>query len=143
MSRLNVGSGYLNRRDDEIALDINLQCKPNICGDVQCLPFKTETFDEVVATHVFEHVPNIVKAMNEINRVMKPGGKLYVRVPLFPTLGSIADPSHVRFFIPQTFEYFTVPGKLTGLKAPMRMEGMFISQLTAETQEINCTLIKQ
>jgi hypothetical protein len=35
---------------------------------------------------------------------------------LFPTIGSIADPTHKRYFVPETFRYFTEKGALSGLK---------------------------
>lgn len=140
--RLNIGCGYLNRKEGEIGLDIDTACRPDICGDVQDLPFKDESFDSIIATHVLEHIPNIVKMVNECWRALKPNGKFNIRVPLFPTIGSIADPSHVRFFIVPTFDYFTVKGKLTGLKNIFKMGNILINDLTDTTQEINCQLIK-
>lgn len=142
MTKLNLGCGYLNRSKDEVALDINFACKPDVCGDVQDLPFKDSSFDSIYASHCLEHIPNIVKTMNECWRVLKPNGKFNIRVPLFPTLGSISDPSHVRFFIVPTFDYFTVNGKLTGLKNPFKMEDIFVSNLNEDTQEIVCQMKK-
>ncbi|MFZ3576703.1 class I SAM-dependent methyltransferase [Virgibacillus sp. DJP39] len=40
------------------------------------LPFNDDTFDCVVATLVFCTIPNPIKAINEIQRVSKPGAKL-------------------------------------------------------------------
>ena len=142
MRKLNLGCGYLNRKEDEIGLDNNFACRPEVYGDIQNLPFKDESFDGVYASHCLEHVPDIVKTMNEAWRVMKPNGKFNIRVPLFPTIGSIADPTHTRFFIVPTFDYFTVSGKLTGLKHTFRMEDIFISNLNEETQEIVCQMRK-
>ena len=136
MTKLNIGAGYLNRKQDEVALDIDFACKPDVCGDVQDLPFKDSSFDSIYACHCLEHIQNIVRTMNECWRVLKKDGKFNIRVPLFPTVGSIADPSHVRFFIVPTFDYFTVKGKLTGLKNTFKMEDIFISNLTEDTQEI-------
>ncbi len=132
----------MNREKGEIGLDTDFACKPDVCGDVQNLPFKDESFDSINAIHVLEHIPNIVKVMNEAWRVLKPDGQFNVRVPLFPTIGSISDPTHVRFFIVPTFDYFTVRGKLTGLKEPFRMQGMAINDLTDTTQEIVCRMRK-
>lgn len=140
--KLNIGAGYLNREKGEVALDTNFTCKPDVCGDAQYLPFKNETFDSIAATHVLEHIPNIVKTMNECWRVLKPDGKFNIRVPLFPTIGSISDPSHVRFFIVPTFDYFTVKGKLTGLKNIFKMHNMVINNLNEDTQEISCQIRK-
>lgn len=45
------------------------------------LPFKDNEFDEIIAFHVLEHVSNFYPLMEELWRVLKPNGKLKVRVP--------------------------------------------------------------
>lgn len=45
-------------------------------GDVETLPFDDETFDCVVNTMAFTAYPDGMKAMSELHRVLKPGGKL-------------------------------------------------------------------
>lgn len=142
MKRLNVGCGFQNREYGEIGLDTNIACKPDVCGDIQDLPFKDESFDSIYACHVLEHVPNIVKTMNECWRILKKDGRMDIRVPLFPTIGSLADPSHVRYFIPATFDYFCEQWKLTGLRHAFTMKRFEIKDLNENTQEISCTMVK-
>jgi ubiquinone/menaquinone biosynthesis C-methylase UbiE len=57
-------------------------------GSVTDLPFPDNSFDSVVSTDVLEHVPNSQKAVGELARVLKPGGKAFF---------VIADPSEARF----------------------------------------------
>jgi len=45
--------------------------------DAQVIPFDDETFDVVIANHMLYHVPDLNKALLEIRRVLKPGGKFY------------------------------------------------------------------
>ncbi len=45
-------------------------------ADVQALPFPDETFDWVVGTLVFCSVPNVVRGLTEIHRVLRPGGRV-------------------------------------------------------------------
>jgi ubiquinone/menaquinone biosynthesis C-methylase UbiE len=45
--------------------------------DAQAIPFADESFDVVIANHMLYHVPNLPQALNEIRRVLKPGGHLY------------------------------------------------------------------
>ncbi|SER86024.1 class I SAM-dependent methyltransferase [Salisediminibacterium halotolerans] len=44
--------------------------------DAENLPFASESFDVVVTTCVFCSVPDPVQGLNEIHRVLKPGGQL-------------------------------------------------------------------
>ncbi len=50
--------------------------------DVQNIPFSDSSFDVVICNHVLEHVDDDRKAMNELLRVMKPGGFGIFQVPL-------------------------------------------------------------
>ncbi len=45
--------------------------------DVQQIPGADESYDAVIANHMLYHVPNRGQALQEIGRVLKPGGKLY------------------------------------------------------------------
>ena len=47
-------------------------------GRAEALPFADETFDSLVAMHVLYHVPDPTKALKEAQRVLKPGGSLFV-----------------------------------------------------------------
>lgn len=49
----------------------------------------------------------LVDVMNEIWRVVEPGGSVWIEVPRFPAEEAIADPTHGSFFTPGTFDYFT------------------------------------
>ena len=45
--------------------------------DVQAAPFADAQFDLVIANHTFHHVPDRPKALAEIQRILKPHGRLY------------------------------------------------------------------
>ncbi|WP_420848103.1 class I SAM-dependent methyltransferase [Neobacillus citreus] len=47
-------------------------------GDIQDLPFPDNTFDAIVATCVFCSVPDPVKGLQELKRVCKPDGRIYM-----------------------------------------------------------------
>jgi ubiquinone/menaquinone biosynthesis C-methylase UbiE len=45
------------------------------------LPFKTNTFDKIVMSEVAEHLPNDIRGLKEVRRVLKPDGILALTVP--------------------------------------------------------------
>ncbi|HEY8491683.1 MAG TPA: class I SAM-dependent methyltransferase [Dehalococcoidia bacterium] len=94
------------------------------------LPFRDNTFDEVRAVHVLEHVHNVVHLMNELHRVLKPGGVLRALTPYWRHANAIIDPTHVRFFCKRSFLLYCDPAaaagvSLSGVRArfrPLRLE---------------------
>lgn len=52
-------------------------------ADAKKLPFKDNTFDFIICSEVLEHIIDYQSALSEINRILKPGGKLAVSVPKF------------------------------------------------------------
>ncbi len=46
------------------------------------LPFEDNHFDLFLCNHVLEHIPEDIKAMKEIFRVLKPGGHALLQVPI-------------------------------------------------------------
>lgn len=50
--------------------------------DGKSLPFEDESFDSIFSSEVFEHIFNLSEIITELHRVLKPGGKMLVTVPL-------------------------------------------------------------
>ncbi|AEK22478.1 class I SAM-dependent methyltransferase [Capnocytophaga canimorsus] len=53
----------------------------DVKADLCNLPFANDTFDFILCNHVLEHIPNDTKAMHELYRVMKKGGRGIFQVP--------------------------------------------------------------
>jgi len=49
--------------------------------DGNTLPFADDTFDSIFSSEVFEHVFNLPQIIDELHRVLKPGGKMLLTVP--------------------------------------------------------------
>ena len=52
-----------------------------VSGDATRLPYPDNTFDRIIASEVMEHIPDDVGALDELYRVLKPGGTLAVTIP--------------------------------------------------------------
>ena len=66
------------------------------------LPFPDDSVEEVLASHILEHLLRWEDLLLEIRRVLRPGGKLTIRVPY----GLLPYIYHVRFFLPWTIDGF-------------------------------------
>ena len=51
-----------------------------LVGDVENMPYADNTFDFVYSYGVIHHTPNMEKAIEEIYRVLKPGGECWIAV---------------------------------------------------------------
>jgi len=69
-------------------------------------PMEFETADVIVADNLLEHIGNLIPLLNHCHRVLSPTGRFYVRVPSAKTTAAFQDPTHVRYFVPETFDYF-------------------------------------
>lgn len=106
MTKLNLGSGF-DKSPGYVRVDV--AGEPEVWSDARALPFQDGAFSEVKAHHVLEHIPReaLIGVMNECWRVTEPGGRIDIEVPVFPYWTAIADPTHISFFVSQTFDYFS------------------------------------
>ena len=56
----------------------------DIVGDITNLSIKKNSYDLIIAYHVLEHIPEDIKAISGMHRVLKTGGNLLISVPIFP-----------------------------------------------------------
>lgn len=62
--------------------------------DITAIPYSGDTFDVILCNHVLEHIPDDRKAMQELYRVLKPGGWAVLQVPVSATMEtSYEDPA--------------------------------------------------
>jgi SAM-dependent methyltransferase len=63
------------------------------CSSLASIPAADQSFNLILCTEVLEHIADHDQALDELTRVMSPGGWLLITVPTPP---AIADPAHVR-----------------------------------------------
>jgi SAM-dependent methyltransferase len=99
----------------------------DVQGDVVAAPLATGSFDLIICSHVLEHVSNDHKALEEMRRMMAPGGLILLQLPYDDT----------RF---ETFEHYIAPTSSFGYYGHLREYGLDIIErlrsLWPEVREI-------
>lgn len=75
-----------------------LSCTVN--GDATRLPFADDSFDRIIASEVMEHVPDDLAALDELTRVLRPGGTMAITIPAWlpeKICWAITDEYHAPF----------------------------------------------
>ncbi len=104
---LDIGCGR-NKRSGAIGMDRAQLEGVDLVHDLNDFPypFEDETFDEVYAVHVIEHVDSILKVMEEIYRISKPRARVTVITPHHTDAISWQDPTHQWHLNSYSFSYF-------------------------------------
>ena len=71
-----------------VGFDVEPHPRVDVTGFNWDLPFQESEFDALISTQVLEHTAKVRETVAEIRRVVKPGGLIYISVPLtFPEHG--------------------------------------------------------
>ena len=105
---LELGCGPLKRVPHSVTVDFNPKSVADVIHDLNVLPypFPDNEFDIVIAEHVMEHLDDLLKIYEELHRIIKPGGVLYIEVPHFSSSNFFTDPTHRHAFSSRSFDYF-------------------------------------
>ncbi len=71
------------------------------------LPFPEGSVGVIRAVDFFEHVADKVALINELYRLLAPGGLLLSQTPSTDGRGAFQDPTHVAFYNENSFWYYT------------------------------------
>jgi SAM-dependent methyltransferase len=105
---INLGCGK-TRIPDSIGVDCEeISGSVDVVHDLNVLPypFSNNFADEIHFYHVLEHLDNPVAKLEEIHRILKSDGVLYMRVPHFSSNGAFTDITHKRPFSFYSFDVF-------------------------------------
>lgn len=123
---VDLGCGF-RKKPGAIGLDIARIAGVDAIADVmRPLPLRDSCADEVQASHIVEHVDDLMGFMGEIWRICKPGALVYLRFPHGSSkYMTWKDPTHKRGVFLGTFEYFdpnTIDGRFWGYYHTTRFE---------------------
>ena len=123
---VDLGCGS-RKRAGAIGVDIAKIPQVDIVADVtRPLPFRDSSVDHVYASHLVEHMEDLMGFMGEVWRICKPGALVQFRFPHGTTpFGTWRDPTHRRGVYLDTFDYFdpnTLDGYMFGYYNPAKFE---------------------
>jgi SAM-dependent methyltransferase len=118
---LHLGSGK-DYRPDCFNMDIDGAWRPDAVCDLSspalvgsvvetrrfgAVLLQEDSFEGALANDVLEHIPDLVGAMTNVLRLLKPGGVFEILVPYDLSHGAWQDPTHVRAFNERSWLYYT------------------------------------
>lgn len=104
---LDVGCGW-NKTPGAIGMDSNPRAHADVIHDLGIIPypFAANEFDEIVCSHVIEHVPEVMAFMTELYRIAKPGARIKILTPHYSNPDWPSDPTHRNHLNSYTFNCF-------------------------------------
>jgi SAM-dependent methyltransferase len=103
--------GHAGRAAPEaVTIDIDPEHHPDVLHDLNVTPwpFADDSFKEVIAHHVLEHLSDFPAVMRELHRVCRKDGQVYIEVP-HHTAWFAKGPEHKVYF-----GYFSFDGYISG-----------------------------
>lgn len=104
---LDLGCGP-NKLEGAIGVDIRPGLGIDVVHNLNVYPwpFANNEFDLIHASHILEHLEDMVRAVEEIHRITKPGGLVRVLMPHFSSSDFFTDPTHKHPVSSRSFDYF-------------------------------------
>ena len=113
---LNLGCGKNTFQYETLNADLRRTRDTDVICDFDRFPypFKDESFQNVFAIDILEHLTDVVKVVDEIHRMTKPGGVLIIRTCYWAAEQSYTDPTHKHWFNLESFDFFDPTTKWGG-----------------------------
>lgn len=129
MNKVNLGCGgsYL---PGFLRVDILPKFKPDVLHDLNVFPypFQDNEFEEVLASHIIEHLDDPGRFLAEVFRITAPGGKITIVTPHYSNVHSFSDFTHKWHLSTFSFEPERI-GYYTGLefkcKVSVKLRGLW------------------
>jgi glycosyltransferase involved in cell wall biosynthesis len=139
---LDLGCGDKPRNPFHADAVFGIDVRDNLAGNIRSadlavepIPFDDASFDYLTAYDFIEHIPRVlyapqrrnafVELMNEVYRVLKPGGLFLSHTPAYPHGVAFRDPTHVNIIteetLPQYFDDRTRWASIYGFRGAFRV----------------------
>jgi ubiquinone/menaquinone biosynthesis C-methylase UbiE len=120
---LDVGCGW-NKTPGSIGMDANPKTHADVIHDLGSFPypFSDSEFDNIVCSHVAEHVPDVMAFVAELHRVTKPGGRILILTPHYSNPDWATDPTHRNHFNSYSFNCFVEDRQLFPFYTDVRLK---------------------
>lgn len=107
MKILDIGCGN-SKTPGALGIDSNPATQADVFHDLNSFPWPlpANTFNQIICSHIVEHVDDLIKFMEEVHRLSQSGAKIKIVTPHFSSRFSYTDPTHVRHLGFRSFDYF-------------------------------------
>lgn len=106
-SKLNLACGQ-SRIDGYFGIDIKPGDTVDAVMDLESFPWdiESESVEDIICSHYVEHTSDLIKFMDEVYRILKPGGRIKIIAPYYNSMRCWQDPTHKRAISEASFLYF-------------------------------------
>jgi SAM-dependent methyltransferase len=104
---LDLGCGS-SKKENALGVDSNARVNPDVIHDLNVFPypFENDSFGEIYMDNSLEHLNEVIPVIEEVYRILKPGGFVKIIVPYFRSLWAFGDITHKKFFTVRSMEMF-------------------------------------
>ena len=130
--------GYIN-------IDNRPETEPDKCLDIlEGLPYADNSVDEVRAHDILEHIPigKTVAVIEDIYRVLRPGGTFESLTPSTDGRGAFQDPTHCSFWNKNSWLYYTHDAYISLYGTKAKFAGTVEDHVTDEENKVIHTLAR-
>ncbi len=103
---LHIGSGF-SPLTGATTVDLNPATNPSVVWDLNQIPwpFATDSFDQVVALSIIEHLEDFLAVLGEIHRICRTDAQVNILVPHFSSAAAYVDPTHKQHLSARSCDY--------------------------------------
>jgi SAM-dependent methyltransferase len=78
---VDLGSGTSHYKESVVCVDGVSHANVHVTANLESLPFQDNSVDGIVSIAVLEHVPDPQRHVQEMKRILRPGGRLLCHIP--------------------------------------------------------------